>query len=101
MSDKRDNLEEQLYLHLREAYEGNIEEFKADVATILAFMTSSMLEDGPAYQRCGTPYGGTLQIGNQIAQQPTCSGPAGHEGPHYDVVLDSDDNAVIERWGDR
>lgn len=39
-----------------------------------------------------------LQIGAQVNQELSCIAPAGHEGPHRDVALDSDDNAITVRW---
>lgn len=50
------------------------------------------------HRRCDAPYPGVFRIGNQIDQHPTCMGSADHEGRHWAVVLDSDDNAITESW---
>lgn len=49
--------------------------------------------------RCGVERpGGPLAIGNQTPQEPRCQLAAGHDGEHLATVLDSDDNAITERW---
>lgn len=41
-----------------------------------------------------------VRIGNQVEQTATCYRISGHDGWHTAVVLDSDDNAIIDRWVD-
>ncbi|GAT73582.1 hypothetical protein MHM582_2076 [Microbacterium sp. HM58-2] len=47
-------------------------------------------------EKCGATQ--ELRIGSQVDQAVTCIALAGHEGPHRDVALDSDDNAITVRW---
>ncbi|ROR97823.1 hypothetical protein EDD28_2432 [Salana multivorans] len=47
--------------------------------------------------RCGQRRA-PIRVGAQVEQAPTCHLPAGHDGPHAAVILDSDDNPITERW---
>ena len=49
------------------------------------------------YTTCGAPRG-VVYIGNQQSQWVSCEARAGHDGPHWAVVIDSDDNTITERW---
>jgi|GEM_PF-498333 len=52
-----------------------------------------------AGERCGATT--QARIGNQTEMTVTCSKPAGHDGDHQGVTLDSDDNAIMYRFSSR